>query len=87
MGTPTQDTAPLSQSLRLLELVKVQHVTTLDARRMGIMNPAQRFSELCKQGHPIDTLRTWQTDEHGHMHRVAVYVWNPEQKRQAELWK
>ena len=78
---------PLSQSLRLLELVKAQAFTTLDARSLGIMNCAQRISELRKQGHPIDTLKTWQTDDHGHMHRVAMYVWNPQQKRQAELWQ
>ena len=78
---------PLSQSLRLLELVQVQPFTTIDARRMGIMNPAQRVSELCKLGHPIDTIKTWQTDEHGHAHCVAMYVWNPQQKRQAELWQ
>ena len=76
----------LSQSQRLLELVKLQPFTTLEARRMGIMNPAQRVSELCKRGHPIDTIKTRQTDEHGHMHCVAMYVWNPQQKRQAELW-
>jgi len=79
-------TKPLSQSIRLLELVKVHPFTTLDARRMGIMNPAQRISELCKKGHPIDTVKTWQKDEHGHMHCVATYVWNPQQKRQSDLW-
>lgn len=78
---------PLSQSLRLLEIVKMRNFTTLDARRMGIMNPAQRISELCKRGHPIDTIYTMQTDEQGHAHRVAMYVWNPQQKRQSELWK
>lgn len=77
----------LSQSLRLLELVKSQPFTTLDARRMGIMNCSQRITDLRKQGHPIDTTYTHQTDEHGHMHRVAQYVWNPLQKRQAELWQ
>jgi hypothetical protein len=77
---------PLSQKLRLLELVKMQPFTTLEARRMGIMNPAQRISELCKRGYPIDTIKTWQPDEHGHMHCVAMYVWNPQQKRQSELW-
>lgn len=81
------ETKSLSQSSRLLELVKVKPFTTLDARRMGIMNPAQRISELCKRGHPIETLKTWEIDERGHKHCVAMYVWNPEQKRQAELWK
>ena len=76
----------LSQSLRLLELVQSQAFTTLDARRLGIMNPAQRISELCKQGHPIDKTYTTRTDEHGHAHRVALYFWNPQQKRQTELW-
>lgn len=76
----------LSQSLRLLEMVKVQPFTTLDARSLGIMNCAQRISELRKQGHPIDTTYTTQTDEHEHAHRVAMYVWNPKEKRQAELW-
>ena len=77
---------PLSQSLRLLEMVKARPFTTLDARSLGIMNCAQRISELRKQGHPIDTTYTTQADEHGHAHRVALYVWNPKQKRQAELW-
>lgn len=80
------DAKPLSQSLRLLELVKLQPFTTLDARSMGIMNCAQRISELRKLGHPIDTFKTWQADEHGRMHHVAMYVWSPAQKRQAELW-
>ena len=78
---------PLSQSLRLLELVKSQPFTTLDARRMGIMNCSQRITDLRKQGHPIETTYTIQTDEHGHTHRVALYVWDPQQKRQAELWQ
>lgn len=78
---------PIPQSLRLLELVKLQPFTTLDARRMGIMNPAQRISELCKRGEPIDTIKTWRTDEHGRAHYVAMYVWNPQQKRQADLWQ
>lgn len=77
---------PLSQSLRLLELAKSRPFTTLDARRMGIMNCSQRITDLRKLGHPIDTTYTHQTDEHGHMHRVAMYVWNPQQKRQADLW-
>ncbi len=81
------DSKPLSQLLRLLELVKAQPFTTLDARSLSIMNCAQRISELRKQGHPIDTTYTIQTDEHGHAHRVALYVWNPQQKRQAELWQ
>lgn len=79
-------TKPLSQSLRLLELVKARPFTTLDARRMGIMNPAQRVSELCKQGHPIDTIKNWQKDDRGQAHYVATYVWKPEKKRQTELW-
>jgi hypothetical protein len=77
---------PLTQSLRLLELVKVRPFTTLEARRMGIMNPAQRISELVAQGHPIETTRTLQTDDSGHTHQVALYVWNPNLKRQIELW-
>lgn len=79
-------TKPLSQSLRLLELVMAHGVTTLDARSMGIMNCSQRITDLRKQGHPIGTTYTTQTDEHGYMHRVAMYVWNPQQKKQAELW-
>lgn len=54
---------------------------------MGIMNPAQRISELVAKGHPIETATTLQTDDAGHIHRVALYVWNPNMKRQAELWK
>ena len=80
------DPRPLLQSLRLLDLLKVQPFTRLDALRMGVLNCAQRISELRKQGHPIETTYTIQTDEHGHAHRVALYVWNPPQKRQADLW-
>ena len=77
---------PLSQKLRILEMVKDQGFSVLDARSMSIMNPSQRISDLRKLGHPIDTIMEWRSDEHGHMHRVAVYVWNPQQKRQTELW-
>lgn len=78
---------PLSQLLLLLELVKSRPFTTLDARSMGIMNCSQRITDLRKLGHPIDTTYTHQTDEHGHAHRVAQYVFNPtQQKRQADLW-
>lgn len=80
------DPGPHSQLLRLLELVKTQGFSVLDARSMSIMNPSQRISDLRKLGHPIDTIMEWRMDEYGHMHRVAVYVWNPQQKRQAELW-
>ena len=79
-------TKPLPQLQRLLELVMARGVTTLDARRMGIMNCSQRITDLRNQGHPIDTTYTTQTDEHGYMHRVAMYVWNPQQKKQTELW-
>lgn len=54
--------------------------------RLGILNCAQRISELRKLGYPIDTTYTIQIDEHGRAHRVAQYVWNPAQKRQADLW-
>lgn len=77
---------PLSQTLRLLELVKSRPFTTLDARRMGVMNCSQRITDLRKLGHPIDTTYVHQADEHGHAHRVALYVWNPTQKRQGDLW-
>lgn len=77
----------LSQSLRLLEIIKVRGFTTLDARHLGIMNPAQRISELRKAGHPIEQVKTWQMDERGQAHFVAKYVWNPQQKRQIELWE
>lgn len=79
---------PLSQLLRLLELVKAMPCTRLDVfNHLGILNCAQRISDLRKLGHPIDTTYTHQTDEQGRAHRVAQYVWNPQQKRQVELWQ
>ena len=69
-----------SQSLSLLE--QVQAFTTLDALRMVSMNCPQRISELRKSGHPIDTLTTWRADDHGNMHHVGLYVWNPQLIRQ-----
>lgn len=80
--------SPASQSLRLLEYLQ-QHgtITTLDARRMGIMHPGMRVCELRKRNQPIDTIRTYQADETGAVHWVAAYIWRGENSRQGDLWE
>jgi hypothetical protein len=62
-----------AQRQRILEHLKCDSLTTLQARSMGIMHPGMRVCELRKQGHAIAT--EWAT-EHcpgGVLHRVARY--------------
>lgn len=84
------DDSAASQGFRIEEhLKKFGKLDTLEARRyLGIMNPAQRVSELRKRGVPIDTERTLETDENGVWHWVAVYLWRGNATPpQADLWE
>lgn len=76
-----------SQSMRLLEhLQQYGTITTLEARRMGIMHPGMRVCELRKRSEKIDTGHTYQADESGAVHRVAVYIWRGEKPAQDDLF-
>jgi len=84
------DDSAASQGYRIQEhLKKFGKLDTLEARRdLGIMNPAQRVSELRKRGVPIDTERTLEADENGAWHWVAVYLWRGNATPpQADLWE
>lgn len=83
------DESAISQGWRIIEhLKKFGRLDTLEARRdLGIMNPAQRVSELRKRGEPIDTERTFQADGTGAVHCVAVYLWRGGKPPQADLWE
>lgn len=82
------DESAASQGGRIVEHLKRYHrLTTLEARRiLGVMNPAQRISELRRKGAPIETGRTYQADETGAVHWVAVYLWRGENAIQADMF-
>jgi hypothetical protein len=84
----TDETA-ISQGWRIVEHLKqFGRLSTLEARRvLGIMNPSQRVSELRKRGLPIDTGRTYQADETGAVHSVAVYIWRGDNSSQCDLFE
>lgn len=74
--------------IRIVEYLAANlRLTTIDSREsLGIMNPAQRISELRKKGAPIDRDWTWQADQTGALHRVRVYIWRGENAAQGELF-
>ena len=62
-------------------------LTTIDSReRLGIMNPAQRVSELIKKSAPIRKDYTMQTDSTGTRRRVRVYIWLGEHSAQGDFF-
>lgn len=79
----------LSQCLRILDhLRSFGRLTTIEGRRdLGILNVAQRISELRKKGYPIETTWVYQPDETGAVHRVACYLWKGGDSRQRDLWE
>lgn len=89
MLTQAIEESGLGQCLRILEHLKsFDTLTTIEGRRdLGILNVAQRISELRKKGSPIETTWTWQPDETGVVHRVACYVWKGGNSRQLDLWE
>ncbi len=54
---------------------------------MGIMHPGMRVCELRKRGEKIDTGHTYQADESGAVHRVAVYIWRGTSASQGDLFE
>lgn len=77
-----------SQSSRLIKHAKAQGVfTTLDGRSIGILNVAQRVSEMRARGVPIERVgMVVQVDHNGQPHRVAQYAWRGDAARQADFW-
>lgn len=76
------------QCHRMLDYLKSHgSLNTVEARqKLGIMNPAQRVSELRNRyGLPIETTRTHAPDETGTVHRMALYVWRGDSHQQGQL--
>lgn len=67
------NTAAAAQRRRILEHLKHDTLTTLQARSIGIMHPAARCMELRKLGHQIVTERVNEYCPGGVRHRVARY--------------
>lgn len=79
----------LSQTLRLVEYAMTHIIfTTLDAREeLGILNVAQRVSELRARRVPIERMgMVKRTDRNGVIHRVAQYVWRGAGAWQGDFW-
>lgn len=65
--------AAAAQRRIILEHLKHDTLTTLQARARGIMHPGMRVCELRKQGHQIVTERAFEYCAGGVLHRVARY--------------
>jgi len=70
---PCQSTTAAAQRRRILEHLKYDTLTTLQARSMGIMHPGMRVFELRKQGYRIITETVNEYCPGGVRHRVARY--------------
>ena len=83
---PSKSTA--TERTRIVDYLKNnRRLTTLDTReKLGIMNPAQRISELIKKGAPIRKDYTMQTDSTGARHRVRVYIWLGDNSAQGDFF-
>ena len=77
-----------TERTRIVDYLKKNHkFTTIDSReKLGVMNPAQRISELIKKGAPIGKDWTFQTDSTGARHRVRVYIWLGENSTQGDFF-
>jgi len=76
MITPLKDN-PTSSEQRAFILAYIRlhgRITTLEARKHGIMSPASRILELKKIGYNIVGQWVKETDEAGILHRVKVYT-------------
>ena len=77
-----------TERTRIVDHLRKYHkLTTIDSReKLGIMNPAQRVSELIKKGAPIGKDYTMQTDSTGARHRVRVYIWMGDNSAQGDFF-
>jgi hypothetical protein len=69
------DTSTHAQRIRMLDVLRHQSITTIDARRdLNVMHPAMRVRELRELGHNIVTRLVDLADDQGRLHhRVALY--------------
>lgn len=73
------DLSAAAQRKRLIDVLKLGPVTTIEARRdLDILMPAARIRELRLAGKNIQTLWTEQETDSGRLHRVARYVLFPD---------
>ena len=81
-------TRELSQCEQLAEaLIQKGEVNTLYARdELGVMNPAQRISEMIKRAMPIAKDWVNALDKKGNLRRVRNYIWQGENAKQQDLW-
>ena len=77
-----------TERTRILDFIRCNpRLDTIYSReKLGIMNPAQRISELIKKGAPIGKDYTMQTDSTGARHRVRVYIWLGELSAQGDFF-
>lgn len=69
------DLSAEAQRLRLLDVLRCESVSTLEARRnLDILHPAMRVRELRQDGYVIHTLRVPADTGFGIKHSVARYV-------------
>lgn len=71
----TQATATEAQRLRILDMLRTGKKTTLDFRRVGVMQSQTRIFELRALGYDLPTIgRVTVHDDRGFPHRgVALY--------------
>jgi hypothetical protein len=85
-GTPSKtprgdSNSAHSQRQKLLQWLREHGVIdTITARReLDVMHPAARIMELKKRGHKIDTVWVERHTDCGKVHRVALYVLQPDE--------
>ena len=75
MSVTPENNAASAQRARLLDALRRESFTTLEARRLfDVMHPAARIMELRRQGFNIVTVWTTDTTPEGNAHRVARYL-------------
>ena len=64
-----------AQRQRLLEALRKNHVSTIQARReLDILHPAGSVKELREKGFEILTLWQWEPTDSGKRHKVGLYA-------------
>ena len=80
MPTFTDNSTKTQRSRILRHLREVGPLSTLAARRMGILHPAARCLELREMGHSIVTHKITDVAQDGSLHRVGIYTLQPEKQ-------
>jgi hypothetical protein len=75
MSTAQDTNTASAQRARLLDALRRESLTTLEARRkLDVLHPAARVMELRRAGHNIATAWTTDLTAEGNPHRVARYI-------------